>query len=339
MKNFIFILEIKKNFYRFGIINDFNLLSHYLLKERLMYYNICLNKNKYNDIYNIFEKKYKKLDLSTDIYEGNIFNMIDDINLINKNILDVDIDINNSEHEFYGGKSNYFKLLFKNNKYIIHCLEGDIELVNNKYIDYLIEKNILKINILYDLNDILFIEKISIHIQKVNIEHYNFFYKKNKYYIDTYKDNLSIKNKLFILFSNVLLNGELPLQIDVQNEWYDHEIKDFYSLNHKNIKIIKINGCLYELHTLKTMIPYIINFNQETKEYFFTNIYYSSLCEDHEEIDNIPKHLNKRENIFLFGEEPWLSEFNMSKYIDNFNKIKNTFNLKHNLSKHKHLFI
>lgn len=336
MKHFIFITEVSKNHNRIGLVDNLESINNLLINEKLFYYNICLNSDNYHEIIKLFNKNYNKI-CDDDIYEGNILYMINDVNKLNHSI--VNIDRNNLHHEFYYGKSNFFKINLINNKYIIHCNDGNIEIINKLYINNLINNRIIELNTIYDLDDVTFLDKIINEIRVLEIKNYDVFFKKNCHYIVSHTNNLSIKDKLLKLFSAILLNGNLPLQVDVLNEWNNYEIKSFNSFNHKSIKIIMINELLYELHSLKMEIPYIINYNLETKDYFFINIYYSSMGEDHEEINDIPKHLNKRENLFKIGEEPWNSEKNMLNYINKFNDIKEIYDLKNNLTNHKHIFL
>jgi len=81
------------------------------------------------------------------------------------------------------------------------------------------------------------------------------------------------------------------------------------------------------------MIPYIINFNEMTKEYYFLNIFSGLLGEENQYKGNQYNRLNKKENVFILDYEPWKSEKNMLLYINNYKGILKKYNLKNNIGK------
>jgi hypothetical protein len=323
MTHYIYIIENIQKFYQIGIVENFNSLKNILNEENLIFYEICLNIQYYNEIINLFLNKYQILSSSHQIFNGNIYNMIDDIHKINKYILNVDVDINNSFHEYYGGKCNYFKVVEENNVFKIKCIEGEFELINTYYINHLIENNIIEINKIYDLNNISLLDNIINNVKILKIENFDIFLKYNNFN----KQKLTIMNRLFLLFSNFVINENYPLQINIDNIWNNYEVKDYYSFDNKIIKLIKINNLLYELNCLKLMIPYIIKINSKTKEYIFVNLYYGNLGEDYEDYLNNLLNFNIRENLFIREDSPWSSETNMLKYINKYNEIIKIYDL------------
>lgn len=324
MTNYLFLTETIPNFYRFGIIDSFDKLSDILNNEKLFLYTICLNSEIYDEIYEFFKNKYVLSSVSNEIFEGNLYSMIEDINNINHIVGNIE---ENNYEKYNNSNNSYFKILYIDNIYRVNCLDGNVDLYNLNYLNYLIDKKVVEINKIYNLNDDNLLNKICKNIKYLKIENEKAL---DKYYND---DNYSTKDRLFILFSNFIINGSCPVQIDLSDVWNNYECKSFYAYNNKIIKIIKINDKLYEYEHLKTMIPYIINFNEMTKEYYFLNIFSGLLGEENQYKGNQYNKLDKKENVFILDYEPWKSEKNMLLYINNYKGILKKYNLKNNIGK------
>jgi hypothetical protein len=324
MTQYLFLTETIPNFYRFGMVEDFDKLYNILNNEKLLFYTICLNPENFNDIYNFFKTKYALSSVSNEIFEGNLYSMIEDINNINHIVSNT--DDNNTSIDFYNGNNNYFKILYIDNVYKVNCLDGNINLYNMNYLNYLINNKVLELNKIYNVNDDNLIDKICKNIKYIKIENIEAL---EKYYNN---DNYTTKDRISILFSNYIINKQYPVQIDLDNRWNNYECRDFYTYSSKIIKLIKINDKLYEIEHLKTMIPYIINFSEKSKEYYFLNIFYGTLGENSKYMTE-HKILDKKQNVFNPNQEPWKSEKNMLLYINNYKEFLKKYDLKINIGK------
>jgi len=226
MTNYLFLTETIPNFYRFGIIDSFDKLSDTLNNEKLFLYTICLNSEIYDEIYEFFKNKYVLSSVSNEIFEGNLYSMIEDINNINHIVGNIE---ENNYEKYNNSNNSYFKILYIDNIYRVNCLDGNVDLYNLNYLNYLIDKKVVEINKIYNLNDDNLLDKICKNIKYLKIENEEAL---DKYYND---DNYSTKDRLFILFSNFIINGSCPVQIDLSDVWNNYECKSFYAYNNKII--------------------------------------------------------------------------------------------------------
>jgi hypothetical protein len=331
MVNYICLKEIKYNnnkLYNFDIIEKIEIP----INDNVLLYSICLNPIKVkNDITNIFEKKYKFIKNNDEIlFEGNFYSMINDINNINKVLSDIDEDINNSEHQYYGGNKNLFKVVYENNNYIVKCIEGDILIKNNVHIEKIINNKVIELNKIYDFNNKKLVDNIynfatNIDIENIDILKNNILYNINKDY--------NFKN----IFSNYIINNYIIPYSNNNEIWNNIEIKVFNINNEKKIEIIKVNNKYYELNNFKNYVGYIIVYNIIDKTYFMIDNNYNSIGEDHENI--YTEFNNERENLYKYDEQPWTSEDNFLKYINKLNNIINNNNLLKCTNIYKPLFI
>jgi hypothetical protein len=132
-----------------------------------------------------------------------------------------------------------------------------------------------------------------------------------------------MKFRLICLLSNTILNKELSVYRNskfTDKICYEIDYYINYITNDGDIKIaehlwlINLNGKLYEFTTLKERLPYLIQYNLDTKHYHFINKY------------NKRKNILKDE-IYLYEVDPWLSTDNYLKYRNNITTILKNYNL------------
>jgi len=299
MSRYIYLGEIGNKNYKYGFVSDIKDIPNNIKIHLFVLFSN--NKNIENELFDLFVNKYI---YENNVFTGNLLDMITDINEKNKFIINIDEKINNMEHEHYGGTKNLFKLCYNDeiNNYYIHSLYGNQIINNQEFI------SILNCNDIYDSNDnnlkLLFDNK-KIYIKKdLNIK------------INTTKYN----NKIFQLFSDIVFYNEYIQICDNKNnkDWNEFEIKKCKTENEKLIEIIKINDEYYELEYLKNNIPYIIIYNEETKEYYYLNDKYGLIGDDFEchHLYHL-KNFNKKINLYSYSynQVPWISEINFRDYI------------------------
>jgi len=281
--------------------------------------------------------------------------MINDINTYNNILYHTECEINNENHECYGGSKNWIKIIHVDNQdYIVKYLKhydspevGIYHLKKNTFISSLIQNNVIKLNDVYDLNEESFIININNYKSNMDIDNIAFL---NKQQLRTNLSDIKTKDKISVLFSGWTINETIPINCSMDNEdtiyhnfpcepinymdWFNFEVKSFYysyQLQNNNvdvnIKIIKINGVFYNYNYLKQNMAHIILFINNSTEYILLNNEYCYIGTSIEYMTNhsIQNDITKRIYLFNYISEPWRNKDNMDEYIKKIHKYKLEF--------------
>ncbi len=300
--NILFVYNIKKNIV---LNNDFKLLKYIdnILKNKNITYNVHyyiendLEYKNNNDNDNNYEELYKKIDKIKNKRNIELFfqlNYNENENKIKKNIIILNLDINDNEK---------FENLIEKILYYLNELNEDGELwlnmsnLNNNYIFYefiyilsgFFEKIIFKKNKIYinDINSGLFIFKKFKNIEKLN------------------KINDSLKTQILIIKNN---NKELE-----------------NNNNNLSLKPKKICGLIKKYKINKNFLRFIDRIYNELEENL--NIYYKKIQFIHEKLF-IKKLDEKFYNFFNFISKTCLEwcKYNNYQIEDGYeNKIQRNF--------------
>lgn len=314
------------------------------------------------NIKNHFNEKFKLI-AGNEYYEGtekdilNTFNNLVmeynntfiNITKIDENDICID-EIKNTfenykEDEAFGGTKKLIKIYInrhhnvddiKRHDYIIEFIYIDEGLLKNKlyfndingysynYVKKIIDKKIIQTENIYDLNDCSFQKKIN---QCKKIYNDVIFLKETIEKITKNQEFMECeKNTIEYLFKIDCLINDLQCCSN-----YDEY--SFYS-GHVDFKIYQINKKYYDYLYLRKNIPYCIEYNKITKNYYVINRDYEYIGYDKIKcLENIENDItqNDRIRIYLFNDDntPWI---NFKNYLKKFNleKINNSLNILNN---------
>lgn len=197
-----------------------------------------------------------------------------------------------------------------------------------EYIKKIIDKKIIQNANIYNLNDKVFQNKINKYKKIYNNvilleETYEQIIKKQQI-------NLLEKNTIDYLFRVDCLINNIP------SCSYYHNTYLFYPFGEQNkITICAFNAKYYDKLYLRKYLPYCIEFNKITKNYYVINRDYEYIGYDNIKcLSVIENDIDKNQNdlgwsrIFLFndGNPPWNNKTNFTNYIKKYNQVKKTLN-------------
>ena len=280
------------------IINEFfKKVNEYKENERNNVFNDNIVLNENND--------------NTDD-DGDTNDNIDDDTNDNIDLI-IEVFPNYKDDESFGGSKQLLKIkiedYFINASYIDdkELIETNIYYIDDdfltKYFKDIIKNNIIEDNCIYDLNDNNFIKKLNKHKEKININ---------------YCDQIEL---LLLQFKNIKFNSYSKVTHFLANNTILNEIIycDIINLNNKskldiivNFKItgdtieerlgaIKIANKYYDYEYLRKYIPYCIELNKDTNEFYFINRDYVYIGLD---TKDKPFHNEKNnyERLYLFND-------------------------------------
>lgn len=118
-----------------------------------------------------------------------------------------------------------------------------------------------------------------------------------------------------MFFIDTLINNFPCISID-QNNFY------LEGTNNYLIQIYKLDNIYYDVLYLRKLLPYIIEFNKVTKEYYLINRDYEYVGFDNIHYIKFEKP-NDWSRIYLFnGVLPWRSKSCFKKYVKQYQKEK-----------------
>lgn len=303
------------------ILNTFNNLviehNNLFIINNFEYEN--LNKDEFDideiDIDEIDIDKIKKefINYKDDIEFGGIQKLIK-IYIIHENYERYDYIIN--------FKFIYNKELGEENYYI-----HNINDYAYNYIKNIIDKKIIQNGNIYDLNNSCFQKKINKYKKIYN----NVMFSeetKNKIIKNREELNILEKNTIEYLFEIDCLINDIPCCS------YNEELFSFYPCNNENnrFKIYKLNRKYYDNLYLQKYIPYIIEFNKITKNYYLINCNYEYIGYNNiKSLTDIENNIDEFSRIYLikYENKPWINQINFENYLKNYNqeKINNSLNI------------
>lgn len=244
------------------------------------------------------------------VFNENDDNTNDNINLI------IEVFPNYKDDESFGGSKQLLKIKIEdyviNASYIYNkeLTETDIYYTDNefltKYCKNIIKNNVIENNCIYDLNDNKFIKKLNKYKEKININYCDQIellllqfknIKFNSYSkINHFLANNTILNEIIYCDSNNF-NNNLDIYIDFTIT--GNTVKE-------RIRAIKIANKYYDYTYLRKYIPYCIELNKNTNEFYFINRDYVYIGLD---TKDKPLHNEKNtyERLYLFNDDcsPW----------------------------------
>jgi hypothetical protein len=206
---------------------------------------------------------------------------------------------------------------------------------HNYYYDYLkklINNRIIENGKIYDLNNILFQKTIN---KFKHIKNKVIFSKETDDIIKKYNNSFKIEifgkievNTIEYLFQTDSLVNGIPCYKVSYNTY--NISKNFYNLIPNYFIIYKIKNNNYELNYLHTILPYLIEINKISKEYYVYNFEYQLIGYDKiYSIGEIDNTYNKLEwyQVHIYGNSDKCiisndNTFKHHKYI--YNKLKKT---------------
>ncbi len=278
----------------------------------------------------------KKKDNNNDNYDDNINeygsdsasdndNNLDNINIISE------IFVNYKDDEEFGGNKQLIKIIITHDDHIIikfiydKCIEKidvniKLDLYMENYIGQLITNNIIVNNEIYDLNNIVFLNKLNNYKKKINVYNSEDMIQMD---IEFNKKFSSIFTNInYMLFSNTIINN------DIYCNTYNFSDDKCLSIHvdlinyNTNIKIFEINQIYFSGNYLRQYIPYCIDYNKYN--YIIINRDYKYIG-----IDNVQAELDDyigREYLFDDGCKPWCEDendriINLQKILKKYNEI------------------
>jgi hypothetical protein len=275
--NYIYIIQEREykntKIYKIGKTKQKNLtrIRNYSKDTNLILQTICFDCDKLErKIIELFKNKYiQKTDIGLEYFEGNIDEMKTDIfnecqqdSVLNKNNINniYNIDWTNDDIVF-GGQNNYIKIIdekgkyvilyltsdciknnkiLKYNKYVIDC--ADIEEYRSNRVDFIInllEDNKIKLNELYNIDDLNFIKLLNTTKNKINIKDIDIFVKyffidPSINYTDVIKYTIDINHKLSIIFGDTIVNDRYVIS-HYKYDFIENQIYLKYNLTYKSI--------------------------------------------------------------------------------------------------------
>ncbi len=274
-----------------------------------------------------------------------------------------EIDIDEIKEEFenykedieFGGTKKLIKI-YINQHHIGDNVERDDYIINFKYIYYkeleeynlyidnindypfnyikkIIDNKIIQNGNIYDLNNNIFQKKINqykkIYNNVIFSNETNDKIIKNQQYFDSLE-----KNTIEYLFKIDCLINDIPCC-----SYYNKHSFSFYPcFSHNEFTIYKLNEKYYDYLYLRKYIPYCIEFNKITKNYYVINRDYEYIGYNNIKcLKDIENNINENQNdwgwtrIYLFddGNKPWINKINFKNYLKKYNeeKINNSLNI------------
>lgn len=301
-----------------------------------------------------FNKKFKLI-AGKEYYEGNEKDMLNVFNNLviehyDKNSDDMDSDIDNLneiENEFknykedieFGGTKKLIKIYIHPylTEYGVYFkfidnreINGEYLCINNinhcsfNYIKNIIDKKIIQNGNIYDLNNKSFQKNINQYKKIYN----NVIFSKeiNDKIIEIVKQPLE-KNTIEYLFKIDCLINNTPCY-SYHNE---HSFLFHSCYYHIDFSIYMLDNKYYDELYLRKYIPYCIEFNKITKNYYIINRDYEYIGYDNIKcLKDIENDIDENQNdcgwsrIFIFNNmnKPWINKTNFKNYLKNYNQIK-----------------
>lgn len=230
---------------------------------------------------------------------------------------------NYKEDKYYGGTKQLLHIEIEDFNIIVkYIYDGElIQIIINyhyeilkKYYNNIIKNNIIENNCIYDINDNNFIKQLDKYKRKININTSDEIEQLLILY-DTINFDSYSKIKQYLLTNTILNNKIYCDSIELTN--LDIYINFIIPENiiDKTIKAIKILDKYYDYKYLRKYIPYCIELNIDTNDFYIMN-------RDYEYIE-----LNTKDNSLLYDKKYNLQRIYLfndgcSPYNDN-NKNEN----------------
>ena len=289
---------------------------------------------------------------------------IDEFDYDNSDKDEIDIDEIKEEFENYkediefGGTKKLIKI-YINQHHIGDNVERDDYIIKFKYIYYkeleeynlyidnindypfnyikkIIDKQIIQNGNIYDLNNTIFQKKINqykkIYNNVIFSNETNDKIIKNQQYFNSLE-----KNTIEYLFEIDCLINDISCC-----SYYNKYSFSFYPcFSDNNFEIYKLDEKYYDYLYLRKYIPYCIEFNKITKNYYVINRDYEYIGYKNIKCrTDIENDINENQKdfgwtrIFLFddGNKPWINKINFKNYLKKYNeeKINNSLNMLNN---------
>jgi len=305
-------------------------------KDILNAFNNCVMD--YNNLF-IINKKNKKFDYENSDEDADEI----DINEIKKEFENYKEDIE------FGGTKKLIKI-YINQHHNRDSIKRDDYIINFKYIYYkkleehnfhidnindypfsyikkIIDNKIIQNENIYDLNNNIFQKKINqykkIYNNVIFSDETNKIIKK----IKNQQLNSLEKNTIEYLFKIDSLINDIPCC-----SYYNENSFLLYPFFHNDeFKIYKLDGKYYDYLYLRKYIPYCIEFNKITKNYYVINRDYEYIGYNNiKSRKYIENDINENQNdlewtrIFLFNDsnKPWINKINFKNYLKKYNNEK-----------------
>lgn len=237
-------------------------------------------------------------------------------------------DYNKREDYTINFKYIYDKKLEECDLYI-----NDINLYCFNYIKKIIDKKIIQNGYIYDLNNNVFQKKINKYKKIYNNV---IFSKKTNDIIIKYQQqyNPLKKNTITYLFKIDYLINNIPCC----SYYNEHSFTLYPHHSSDEFKIYELNEKYYDYLYLRNNIPYCIEFNKITKNYYVINRDYEYIGYDNIKcLKDIENDIDVNQcdwgwsRIYLFndGNKPWINKINFKNYLKKYNqeKINNSLNI------------